>query len=78
MSIKDASLDLDSKFLGALPIVNHFLARLQVEVLLERRLPPPDPRSRKARRKTSSLPRMIVRRDCSMAAARALVLLVED
>lgn len=44
MSIQDSSFDLDSKFLGALPIVNHFLLRLQIEALLGRRLPPPDPR----------------------------------
>jgi transposase len=38
--------DLDSKFLGALPIVNPFLARLQIETLLAERLPAPDPRSK--------------------------------
>jgi transposase len=43
---ENESLDLDSKFLGALPIVNHFLARLQLEALLDRRLPPPDPRTK--------------------------------
>jgi transposase len=46
MSTPNASLDLDSKFLGALPITNHFLTRLHVEPLLEQRLPPPDSRSR--------------------------------
>lgn len=44
MSTQDASFNLDSKFLGALPIVNHFLSRLQIEALLDKRLPPPDPR----------------------------------
>jgi transposase len=38
--------DLDSKFLGALPVVNHFLLRLQIEALLEKRLPPADPRTK--------------------------------
>jgi hypothetical protein len=46
MSIQDASFDLDSKLLGALPIVNHFLLRLQIEASLGRRLPPPDPRTK--------------------------------
>lgn len=38
------AFDLNSHFLGALPIVNRFLARLQVESLLQCRLEPPDPR----------------------------------
>jgi transposase len=46
MSAENVSFELDSKFLGALPIANHFLARLRVEVLLEHRLPPPDSRSK--------------------------------
>lgn len=40
------AFDLDSSFLGALPIVNHFLLRLQVEALLAKRLPPADPRTK--------------------------------
>ena len=40
------AFDLDSKFLGALPIVNHFLLRLQIETLLEKRLAPSDPRTK--------------------------------
>jgi len=43
LSLNEA-FDLDSKFLGALPIVNHFLTRLQMETLLGKCLPPPDPR----------------------------------
>ena len=43
---EDEAFDLNSKFLGALPVVNHFLVRLQIEALLEKRLPPPDPRSK--------------------------------
>ena len=46
MSFQGASFDLGSKFLGALPIVNQFLVRLQIETLLEKRLPPPDPRTK--------------------------------
>jgi len=41
---ENEALDLDSRFLGALPIINHFLLRLQIEALLDRRLPLPDPR----------------------------------
>jgi transposase len=48
MPSQDVSLDLDSRFLGALPIVNHFLRRLQIASLLEQRLGPPDPRSKMA------------------------------
>ena len=40
------AFDLDSKFLGALPIVNQFLVRLQIEALLDKRLPAPDPRTK--------------------------------
>jgi transposase len=43
---QDPSFDLDSKFLGAVPIVNHFLLRLQIQAWLNQRLPPPDPRSK--------------------------------
>jgi transposase len=43
---ENEAFDLDSKFLGALPIVNHFLLRLQIEALLDKRLPPADPRTR--------------------------------
>ena len=43
---ENGSFDLDSKFLGALPIANHFLLRLQIEALLDKRLPPPDPRTK--------------------------------
>jgi len=46
MSAENVSFELDSKFLGALPIANYFLARLRVEVLLDHRLPPPDSRSK--------------------------------
>lgn len=46
MVTEDTSFNLDSKFLGALPIANHFLERLRVEALLDRRLPPPDSRSK--------------------------------
>jgi transposase len=45
---QDASLELDSRFLGALPVVNHFLHRLRVASLLEQRLGPPDPRNKMA------------------------------
>jgi len=43
---ENEAFDLESKFLGALPIVNQFLVRLQIEVLLDKRLPAPDPRSK--------------------------------
>lgn len=43
---ENEAFDLDSKFLGALPVVNPFLVRLQIETLLETRLPPPDPRNK--------------------------------
>ena len=45
MFIENNSLRLVSHFLGAMPIVNHFFERLQVERLFTQRLPPPDPRS---------------------------------
>lgn len=37
--------ELNSKFVSALPIVNHFLARLRFSELLDRHLPQPDPRT---------------------------------
>jgi transposase len=40
------SFALDSKFVGALPIVNHVLSRLKFSELLGRHLPPPDARSK--------------------------------
>ncbi len=40
------AFDLDSKFPGALPVVNHFLVRLQIEALLDKRLPPADLRTK--------------------------------
>lgn len=43
---ENEAFDLDSKFLGALPIVNHFLLRLQIESLLDKRLAPTDPRTK--------------------------------
>lgn len=46
MFVQNESFHLVSKFLGALPIVNHFFERLQLQALLEKRLPPPDPRSK--------------------------------
>ena len=46
MFSENEAFNLDSKFLGALPVVNPFLVRLQIETLLDKRLPPPDPRSK--------------------------------
>ena len=46
MSSETEAFDLDSRFLGALPVVNHFFVRLQIEELLAKRLPPPDPRTK--------------------------------
>jgi hypothetical protein len=43
---ENEAFDLDSKFLGALPIVNHFLLRLQIEAAIDKRLPPPGPRTK--------------------------------
>ena len=43
MFAENEAFELDSKFLGALPVVNHFLARLQIDTLLDKRLPPPRP-----------------------------------
>jgi transposase len=36
--------DLESKLIGALPLVNHLLGRLQFENILKKHLPEPDPR----------------------------------
>jgi len=44
--------DLDSKTIGVLPIVNHFLKRLKIRKLLEKYLPPTDERSKIAPEKT--------------------------
>jgi len=38
--------ELDTKVVGAFPLVNHFLKRCRFEELLQKRLPPPDPRAR--------------------------------
>jgi transposase len=38
--------ELDTKIVGAFPLVNHVLKRLRFEQILEKHLPPPDPRSR--------------------------------
>ena len=40
------NFDLDSKYIGVLPIVNHFLVRLKFKEVLEKYLPPADERSR--------------------------------
>lgn len=37
--------ELDSKVVGAFPLVNHFLKRLRFEQILRKHLPPPDPRA---------------------------------
>jgi transposase len=42
--MQEENFDLDSKQVGVLPIVNHFLQRLQFEQLLENYLPPADKR----------------------------------
>lgn len=39
--MNEKNFDLDSKYIGILPIVNHFLGRLRFEELLDRYLPPP-------------------------------------
>lgn len=43
--MKPENFTLDSKVVGVLPIVNHFLKRLRLDELLDRFLPPPDPRA---------------------------------
>lgn len=40
------SLGLESRRLGPLPLINHFLERLGLEALLDRFVPTPDPRTR--------------------------------
>ena len=42
------SFELDTKSIGALPIVNHLLGRLRFEHFLSKHLSPPDPRSKLA------------------------------
>ncbi len=49
------SFELDTKTIGALPIVNHFLDRLRFEHFLGKHLLPPDPRSRLAPAKALGL-----------------------
>jgi transposase len=44
MLLENDSLCLTSQFIGALPIINRFLERLQIEPLLKQRLPSPDAR----------------------------------
>ena len=44
--VDNQPFNLDSKSIAALPIVNRFLARLQLPDLFAAYLPPPDPRSR--------------------------------
>lgn len=45
-------LTLDSKAVGILPIVNHFLDRVRLEELLDRFLPPPDVRAKMPERRS--------------------------
>ena len=40
------AFELDTKTIGALPLVNHFLGRLRLEHFLRKHLSPPDPRSK--------------------------------
>jgi hypothetical protein len=49
------SFELDTKTIGALPIVNHLLDRLRFEHFLGKHLSPPDPRSRLAPAKALGL-----------------------
>ena len=37
--------ELDTKVVGAFPLVNHLLKRLRFEQILRKHLPPPDPRA---------------------------------
>jgi transposase len=46
MTQKKSDFELDSKTVGALPIVNRFLDRLKFRTLFEKYLPPPDPRAK--------------------------------
>jgi transposase len=50
--VKPENLTLDSKAVGVLPIVNHFLDRLHLEGLLDRFLPPPDARAKMPERRS--------------------------
>lgn len=43
-----ATFDLDSKLIGALPFVNHLLGRLHFDQILKKHLPHPDPRAKLA------------------------------
>ena len=49
------SFELDTKTIGALPLVNHLLDRLRFEHFLGKHLSPPDPRSKLAPLKTLGL-----------------------
>ncbi len=49
------SFELDTKTIGALPIVNHLLDRLRFEHFLGKHLSPPDPRSKLAPLKSLGL-----------------------
>lgn len=40
---RSTAFDLDTKTIGALPLVNHLLHRLRLEELLDKHLPPPGP-----------------------------------
>ena len=42
------AFDLDSKLIGALPLVNHLLGRLRFDEILQKHLSPPDPRTKLA------------------------------
>lgn len=42
----DKNFDLDSKYIGILPIINHFLCLLRFEKLLDKYLPPPAEQSK--------------------------------
>ena len=44
--MEQKNFDLDSKYVGVLPIVNHFLGRLRFSGLLEKYLPRPDKRAK--------------------------------
>ncbi|GFP31456.1 hypothetical protein HKBW3S34_02376, partial [Candidatus Hakubella thermalkaliphila] len=46
--MKQPAFELDSKFVGALPILNNVLKRLHFSQLLRRHLPLPDPRAKMA------------------------------
>src|SRR3970040_1547097 len=40
-----SGFELDSKLVGAFPLVNHILKRLRFDEILRKHLPPPDPRA---------------------------------